>query len=112
MRAPVLGCDVRDEAADVRRRERRANDASPQPVEVEQLGEEPLEPARLLREAVDHLRAQLFGKAGALAQRRREADDRGERRAQLVRDGGEDRVAQLVHALALRHVLRRAEHAR
>ena len=47
----------------------------------------------------------------ALLQREREAEDRRQRRAQLVRDRREDRVAQLVELAALGDVLRRADHA-
>lgn len=61
----------------------------------------------------DDLRAGRVSDLGAaLLQREGEADDRREGRAKLVRDRGEDVVAQVVQALSFGDVLGRPEHAR
>ena len=106
------GDDLLNELADVCHRERRPRDAVPEPVDVEQVGEQAVEPARLgAQVAVDP--GAHVGRQGRtwLLEREREADDRRERRPQLVRDGREDRVAQLIDSVLLGHVLARAEHA-
>ena len=106
------GDDLLNELADVCHRERRPRDAVPEPVDVEQVGEQAVEPARLgAQVAVDP--GAHVGRQGRtpLLEREREADDRRERCPQLVRDGREDRVAQLIDSVLLGHVLARAEHA-
>jgi hypothetical protein len=52
----------------------------------------------------------FFQFLAALFQRHREAEDRRQGRAELMRDGREDRVAQRVELLALGDVLGRADH--
>ena len=103
--------DRLDEPADVGRNERWAVEAVSQPVDVEQVGEETVEPSGLHRQVLEERRAILVAqRLTSLPQSDRDPEDRGERRAELVRDGGEDVVAELVQLLPLRHVLGGARH--
>ena len=67
-----------------------------------------LEPPRLRDELRSYI-SRLDRVVRALLEREREAENRGERRAQLVRDGGKDVVAHLLHAMPLGDVLRRPD---
>ncbi len=58
--------------------------------EVEDVADEPLEPVRLRLDDLERVLAQLGVLDQALAQRRDVAADRGQRRAQLVRDRHEE----------------------
>jgi len=84
----------------------------PEPVHVEEIVEQPLEPRGLACDEADHLLPSLVGQGGpALAQGDGEAEDGGERRAQLVGDRGEDVLPDLLDALALGDVLGRPDHS-
>ena len=94
-RASRLSTVRRGERADVGQRYCGVDDAAVQPVDVEQVLQQPIELARVRGEAfqqvvavgLDHLRA---------LERERQPEDRGERAAQLVGDRGEERVLHLV----------------
>jgi hypothetical protein len=100
-----------NELGDVGRAEARADEAVAEPVEVEEVRKEAVELLRLLVQGLhDLVRRRLREPHAARLQRHREADDRGQRRAQLVRDGREDGVAQCVDPLSLGDVLGGADH--
>ena len=106
------GDDAADELGEVGVLELDTQSSVPEPVHVEEVVEQPLEPRRLARDEADHLLPPLVGQGGpALAQGDGEAEDGGERRAQLVGDRGEDVLPDLLDALALGDVLRRPDHA-
>ena len=107
VRAP--GDDVAHELREIRLLELDPQPPVPQPVDVEEVVEQPLEAGRLARDEVDHLLAPFVGEGRpALAQRDGEAEDRGQRRAELVGNGGENVLANLLDPLALGRTLNRA----
>ena len=112
---PAVGpaCDdAADELGEVGVLEVDTQSSVPEPVHVEEVVEQPLEPRGLARDEADHLLPPLVGQGGpALAQGDGEAEDGGERRAQLVGDRGEDVLPDLLDALALGDVLGRPDHA-
>src|SRR5262245_21670343 len=76
---------LRGELRDVRRAEGRPQVTVPEAIEVEQVGKKAVELQRLLDEVLDDLVAGALREARTpLLQRDREADDRRQRRAQLV----------------------------
>ena len=80
---------------------------------VEQVGDEAGQPRRLLLDAGEQILPALRRQRRVeLAQRRRRAGDRGERRAQVVRERGEQRRAQLVVGLEARRLQRLARQRR
>ena len=106
------GRHLLDEPADVGRAEAGTHDPVPETVEVEQIREQALEPAGLVDEVVDDAGPRLSReRASVLPQGHGEAEDRGQRRPELVRDRREDGVAQLVELPPLGDVLRRSDHA-
>ena len=67
--------------------------------EIEHLVDEPREPLALLQDDGEETRALGFVEAGIVVQDLGEGADRGQRRAQLVRDGGDEIVLEPVELL-------------
>ncbi len=87
-----------DEPADRDLLQLRLDHAAGEALRVEQVRHDGVEPTRLGREAVDQLLALLFGDAEpvALLERERVAEDRRQRRPDVVRDRGEERRLDLI----------------
>ena len=89
--------DAPDEGADIGRATVRLHDPSDQPVQVQQVGEQPLELARVRLQAVDQVPRLGVGQVDlGAAEGERDPEDGGERRAQLVGDRIEEHVLHLV----------------
>jgi hypothetical protein len=92
-----LGDLAPDQRADVDRLKVELHDAAPEPVEVEEIVHEPVELARVRRDAPGHLLRLLGGEMDVVAlERQRHAEDRRERRPEIVGDGLDERVLHLV----------------
>ena len=86
-----------DELRQIGRPALRADDASLQPVEVEQVRQQPLELAGVRGDAAHQVERVLLRQLELrLLERERRAQDRGQRRPQVVRDGLQERVLHLV----------------
>ena len=105
------GRDVARDGRDVDRGELQPDGARLEARGAEQRLDEPVEPLGLARDVADERRAVLLAEARVLAQQRLgEAVDRGQRRAQLVRDGGHEVALELLERAHLGDVAHR-EHA-
>ena len=89
--------DAPDDRADVGREQVRRHDAPGEPVEVEEVRDEPVELAGVAGDPPrEVLRVVLLEVDVAALQRDREPEDRRQRRPEVVRDGLQERVLHLV----------------
>ena len=80
-------------------------------VEIQEIRQEAVESLGLFGQVAEELPIlAVLDLRAALPQRHGEAEDRRQRRPQLVRDGREDRVPERIELLALGDILRGADH--
>ena len=92
-----VGDELPDEGAHVGRPEQRLDDAARQPVEIEQVRHEPVEPPGVLGDPARQVAHLVVIEMQVLARHRDgETQDPGERRPEVVRDGLQERVLHLV----------------
>ena len=96
--------DLADQRTDVDRFEVRLREPSVQTLQIQEVRDDPIELPRVRRDATRHVAGLVFGDLDVVALHRdRETEDRGERRAEVVRDGLQERRLHLVlDAQALR----------